>query len=203
MGNGNFRPPHRIHTPWPITNKFDTGDDTAAPTTVPNLVQIRQWGLLGKWVKYNEFIFYFKPVDVFSRLMAQTTQNRTKMGFWGFRWYFFPILWVKFSQKNNFESLTRLFQAKLAKYWEFHIVETAAPISTEMAYIVSDGALKSSQTKPLVPYSGSTVKISNTWKTKMAVAAMLKITKKSRFIRCGLKHFKHSKMADGRHFENR
>jgi len=106
-------------------------------------------------------------------------------------------------KKNNFESLTRLFQAKLAKYWEFHIVETAAPISTEMAYIVSDGALKSSQTKPLVPYSGSTVKISNTWKTKMAVAAMLKITKKSRFIRCGLKHFKHSKMADGRHFENR
>ena len=41
-------------------------------------------------------------------------------------------------------------------------METAAPISTEMAYIVSDGALKSSQTKPLVPYSGSTVKISNT-----------------------------------------
>jgi len=52
--------------------------------TVPNLVQIR----LGKWVKYNEFIYLFftffmnsqvRPVDGFSRLMAQTTRTRARM----------------------------------------------------------------------------------------------------------------------------
>jgi len=31
---------------------------SAAPNAAPNLVQIRQWGLLGKWVKYNEIFFY-------------------------------------------------------------------------------------------------------------------------------------------------
>jgi len=31
---------------------------SAAPTAAPNLVQIRRWGLLGKWVKYNEIFFY-------------------------------------------------------------------------------------------------------------------------------------------------
>jgi len=33
---------------------------SAAPPAVPNLVQIHPWGLLGKWVKYNEkFIYLF------------------------------------------------------------------------------------------------------------------------------------------------
>ena len=31
---------------------------SAAPTASPNLVQIRRWGLLGKWVKYDKFFFY-------------------------------------------------------------------------------------------------------------------------------------------------
>ena len=31
---------------------------SAVPTAAPNLVQIRRWGLLGKWVKYNEIFFY-------------------------------------------------------------------------------------------------------------------------------------------------
>jgi len=34
---------------------------SAAPTAVPNLVQILRWGggLLGKWVKYNEFFYLY------------------------------------------------------------------------------------------------------------------------------------------------
>jgi len=33
---------------------------SATPRAVLNLVQIRQWGLLGKWVKYNEiFLFIY------------------------------------------------------------------------------------------------------------------------------------------------
>jgi len=31
MGNGNFRPPHRIDTPQPITKKFVTGDYVGDP----------------------------------------------------------------------------------------------------------------------------------------------------------------------------
>jgi len=33
-------------------------------------------------------------------------------------------------KKNNFGGMNRLFQANLAKYCEFHIIETAALIST-------------------------------------------------------------------------
>jgi len=63
---------------------------SAAPMAVPNLVQIIRWGLLGKWVKYNEFVFIYtffsltqlqvRFVDGFSRLMAQTTRTRGMMG---------------------------------------------------------------------------------------------------------------------------
>jgi len=63
---------------------------SAAPMAVPNLVQIIRWGLLGKWVKYNEFVFIYtffsltqlqvRLVDGFSRLMAQTTRTRGMMG---------------------------------------------------------------------------------------------------------------------------
>jgi len=39
----------------------------ATPTAVPNLVQIRPRGLLGKWVKYNEiFIYLFIYLQFFS-----------------------------------------------------------------------------------------------------------------------------------------
>jgi len=71
---------------------------SAAPTAVPNLVQIRPRGLLGKWVKYNEFFYLLiglylisrthlqvRPIDGFSRLMAQTTRTpRKDVSFGGF-----------------------------------------------------------------------------------------------------------------------
>ena len=34
-------------------------------------------------------------------------------------------------QKNNFGGVNRRFQAKRAKYWKFHVIETNAPISTK------------------------------------------------------------------------
>jgi len=39
---------------------------SAAPMATPNLVQIRRWGLLGKWVKYNENFIYLFIYTVFS-----------------------------------------------------------------------------------------------------------------------------------------
>ena len=84
---------HRIHTLWPITKNLSIVIMTANPTAVPNLVQIRPRG--GFWAhgwnvtKICLFIYLFipflsahlqvRPVDGFSRLMAQTTRTRARM----------------------------------------------------------------------------------------------------------------------------
>jgi len=38
---------------------------------MPNLVQIRPWGLLGKWVKYNNFLIYTLFLGVMLPLVWQ------------------------------------------------------------------------------------------------------------------------------------
>ena len=35
---------------------------SVAPMAVPNLVQVRPWGLLGKWVKYYEILIIYLQV---------------------------------------------------------------------------------------------------------------------------------------------
>jgi len=47
-GRWQFSTPHRIHTPWPITKKMVQVITSAAPTAVPNLVQIRPRGASGQ-----------------------------------------------------------------------------------------------------------------------------------------------------------
>jgi len=42
-----------------------------------------------------------------------------------------PILGVKYPQNPNFGGVNRRFQAKRAKYWKFHVIETKASISTK------------------------------------------------------------------------
>ena len=96
---------------------------SAAPTAVPNLAQIRLWGLLGKSVKYNEnFIYLFipfsgthlqvRPVDGFSRLMAQTTRTRAVVCLLVVSLILLPIFGVKSPQNPNFGGVNRRFQAK-------------------------------------------------------------------------------------------
>ena len=66
MGDGNFRPPTES-TPLDRSPKnLLVVITSVTPMAVPNLVQIRPRGLLGKWVKYNEnfinlFIYLFIP----------------------------------------------------------------------------------------------------------------------------------------------
>jgi len=99
----------------------------AAPTAVPNLVQIRPWGFLGKWVKYNDFLIIIlylfsgthlqaRPFDGFSRLTVQTTRTRAAVCLSGASLILLPILGVKFPKNPNFVGVNRLFQAKLAKH---------------------------------------------------------------------------------------
>jgi len=62
--------------------------------------------------------------------MAQTMRTRARVCLLVVSLILLPILGAKFPKKNNFGGMNRLFQANLAKYCEFHIIETAALIST-------------------------------------------------------------------------
>ena len=97
-------------------------------------------GLLGKWVKYNEKFFYtffswthlqVRRDDGFSRLMTQTTRTRARMCLLGVSLTLLPILGVKYPKTPNFGGVNGRFQAKRAKYWKFHIIETTASILTK------------------------------------------------------------------------
>jgi len=99
-------------------------------------------GLLGKWVKHNEFFYLYlfssthlqvRPVDGFSRMMAQTTLTRARMCLLGVLLTLLPILGVKSPVNPNCGGVNRRFQAKRAKYWKFHVIETTASISPNFA----------------------------------------------------------------------
>ena len=50
--------PHRIHTLNRPPKNLSQVITSATPTSMPHLVEIRSWGLLGKWVKYNDFYLF-------------------------------------------------------------------------------------------------------------------------------------------------
>ena len=50
---------------------------------------------------------------------------------------FLPVVGVKSPENPNFWCVNRRFQAKLAKYWKFHVIETPASISTK--FLHNDG----------------------------------------------------------------
>ena len=64
--------------------------------------------------------------------------SRNGCAFWGFRWYCsdFGSEIPPPQKKLNFGGVNRCFQAKRAKYWKFHIIETTASISTKFSIIV-------------------------------------------------------------------
>ena len=71
-----------------------------------------------------------RPVDGFSRFMAQTTRIRARMCLLGISLTLLPILGVKYPQNPIFGAWIGVFRAKRAKYWKFHFIETNASIST-------------------------------------------------------------------------
>jgi len=145
MGDGNFRPPRESTSLDRSPKKLSLVITSATPTAVPNLVQIRSRG--GFWANgwyITKFIYLFiylypfswthlqvRPIDGFLRWMAQTTRTLARMCLLGNSWTLLPILGVKSLENPNFEGVNRRFQAKRAKYWKFHIVETTASILTK------------------------------------------------------------------------
>ena len=65
-----------------------------------------------------------------SRLMAQTMRTRARMCLLWVSLTLLPILGVKSPEYPNFWGVNMRFQAKQAKYWKFHVIETTASIST-------------------------------------------------------------------------
>jgi len=89
----------------------------ATPAAVPNLVEIRLWWLLCKWVKYNELKKYLYLFSGTYLQMAQTTRTRARL-------CLFVVSLVSASHfageiphpKNpNFWGVNRRFQAKTGK----------------------------------------------------------------------------------------
>jgi len=135
---------HRINTPWPITKKFGTGDYVGGPygcgkfgTNPPTGgFWANGWNITNFFYLFINTFFSWTHLQVrrddgFSRLMAQATRTSARMCLLGVSLTLLPILWVKSPETPNFWGANRRFQAKQAKYWKFHVIETTASISTK------------------------------------------------------------------------
>jgi len=143
---------------------------SASPTAVPHLVQIRPRGASGRMgenIKKQFYLFIYlylfsgtnlqvRPVDGFSRSMAQTTRTRARVCLLGFRWYCSPF-WEWNPPKPQFLGVGKRFQAKREKYWNFHIIEITLSISIKFCEMIET-----------TKYSSRVVRIRTPNKSKMA-----------------------------------
>ena len=141
MGDGNFGPPQNKH---PLTDHQKIWYMWLRRRSL----RLRQiWcksvdgGFWANGWNITKFFFIYtffssthlqvRRDDGFSRLMAQTTRTRARMCLLEVSLTFLPILGVKSPENPNFWGMNRHFQAKRAKYWKFHVIETTASISTK------------------------------------------------------------------------
>ena len=62
---------------------------------------------------------------------SNDADSRKNVPFLGVSLTLLPILGVKYPQNPNFWGVNRRFQAKRAKYWKFHVIETNMSILTK------------------------------------------------------------------------
>ena len=74
-----------------------------------------------------------RPVDWFSRIMAQTTRTRARMCLFG---DFFHIAHHLGGQNPQFWGMNRRFQTKLEKLKNVHIIKTTASIPTKFCTVI-------------------------------------------------------------------
>ena len=177
MGDSNFRPPpHRIHTSldWSPKNLLQV-ITSAATMAVPNLMQIRPWGLLGKWVKYNKIYLLILFEELTYRSDSSTDFHAwwlkrrglaERCAFWGFCLYCSPFWGWNLPKKPNFGAWIRIFKPngqilKVSYYWNYCIDFNQIVHNDRDHQVVIVGG---PNTWPV-------------WKSKTAGAAILKITK--------------------------
>ena len=127
MGDGNFRHPLTDH------QKFGTGD------YVGGLYGCAKFGA-NRWniTNFNLFIYTFfhqltYRSDAATHFYAWWLKRRglaQGCAFWGFV-DIAPHFRGEIPRKPQFWGVNRRFQAKRAKYWKFHVIETTASISTK------------------------------------------------------------------------
>ena len=129
-------PPHRMHTPWPITEKFGTGDyvgglyGCAKLDANPSMHMIwaNGWNIT---IFYIYLFFINSPTGKTRQLIftlggSNDADSRKDVTFGGFV-DIAPHFGGEIHQKPQFWRL----QAKRAKYWKFHVIKTTASISTK------------------------------------------------------------------------
>jgi len=160
MGEDNFWPPTES-TPLDQSPKnWLLVVTSATPTSMPNLVQIRPWGASGRmdeiWQKNYLFLYTFSreltyrpgPSTDFHAWWFKWCELMQGCAFWGFA-ILLPILGVQYPQNPIFGGMNRRFQAKRAKYWKLHVIETTASISTK--FCTMSGHRGWSQSCPVNP----------------------------------------------------
>ena len=134
--------PHRINSPWPITKKFGTGDYVGDPYGCAKFgANLSMGGFWANGWNITNFFFIFtfffmnSPTGQTRRriftLDGSKTRSRAGMCLLGVSLTLLPILGVKSPENPNFWGVNRRFQAKRAKYWKFHVIETTASISVK------------------------------------------------------------------------
>ena len=160
---------------------------SATPTAVPNLVQIRLRG--GLWANgwnitkisfiylfipfFHELTYRSDPSTDFHAWWLKRCDSRKDVPFGGFI-DIASHFGGEIPQNPNFGGVNRRFQAKRAKYWKFHVIETNASISIKFcttietikkspwvvsigAQQIQDGGRPPFWKKPLNRYISSTV----------------------------------------------
>jgi len=94
----------------------------------------------------TKYFFYFYPFLSNSRtgqtahhiftLDGSNDVDSRKVCLFGFGWYCSPFRGSNFSQKKQFWGVNRGFSAKLSKYWNVHIIKTAASIITKFCRVI-------------------------------------------------------------------
>ena len=130
--------PHRIHTPWLITKKFGTGDYVGGPYGCDKFGANPSNG--GFWANGQT------RRRIFTLDGSNDADSRKDVPFGGLvdnAAHFGGEI----PRKPHFWDVNMRFQAKRAKYWKFHFVETTASISTKFCKTI-ETIKKSSRVVP-------------------------------------------------------
>ena len=132
---------HRINTPWPITKKFVASDYFGDPYGCAKFGANPSMG--GFWAnRWNITNFFYLYLFFIDSPTGQTRRRIFTLDGWndaysredvpfGVSLTLFPIFGVKSPENPNFWGVNRRFQARRAKCWKFHVIETIASISTK------------------------------------------------------------------------
>ena len=148
-GDRHISHPYKINTPEPIDKKFGTVDYiregtlyTKFDTNAPTGGFWANWGLLGKWVKYNKKLFFIYTfflrhahrsdpwMNFYTRDSSKDVKSRKDVPFGGLNNV--PINFGgKLPKNSNFGGVNRTFKPERQKISNPYNLKTTDPIMTK------------------------------------------------------------------------